>query len=134
MQLSAGDVGKLEGLLSRGVQPVRTVRRALVLRLLGEGKSSPRIAASVGVVVNTVCEVRKRYEQGGLERALYDKPRPGAPPLLSVRQRQEVIAMVCGAAPAGRARWSVADCRGSGASRVNAADGTGNGAGVAGKS
>lgn len=61
----------------------------------------------MGVVVNTVCEVRKRYEQGGLERALYDEPRPGARPVLSARQRQEVIAMVCGAAPAGQARWSV---------------------------
>ena len=107
MQLSAEDVVKLERLLSSGVQPVRTVRRALVLRLLGEGQSSPRIAASVGVVVNTVCEVRKRYEQGGLGRALYDQPRPGAQPLLSARQRQEVIAMVCGAPPRGQARWSV---------------------------
>lgn len=107
MRLSTEDLAKIERSLSSGVQPVRTVRRALVLRLLGEGQSSPRIAASVGVVANTVCEVRKRYEQGGLERALYDKPRPGVAPLLSTRQRQEVIAMVCGAAPAGRARWSV---------------------------
>lgn len=107
MQLSVEDRAQLETLLSGGIQPVRTVRRALVLLQLGAGKSSPQIAASVGVVVNTVCEVRKRYEQGGLERALYDKARPGAQPLLSPKQRQEVIAMVCSTPPAGKARWSV---------------------------
>jgi len=107
MELSAEDSMQVEELLRGGMQPVRTVQRALMLRLLGAGKTSPQIAASVGVVANTVCEVRKRYEQGGLARALYDKPRPGAQPLLNDKQRQEVIALVCGAPPAGQARWSI---------------------------
>jgi len=107
MQLSAEDSTKLETLLSAGIQPVRTVRRALVLRQLGEGKSSPQVAANVGVVVNTVCEIRKRYKEGGLMRALYDKARPGAEPLLKAKERQQIIAMVCGPAPAGQARWTV---------------------------
>lgn len=107
MQLSAEDRAKLETLLKGGMQPVRTVRRALVLLQLGEGKSSPRIAASVGVAVNTVCEIRKRYEREGLQRALYEKARPGAQPRLSARERQQVIAMVCANPPAGRARWAI---------------------------
>jgi len=37
----------------------------------------------------------RRYQQGGLERALYDKQRPGAATLLSAQQRQRIIAMVC---------------------------------------
>ena len=60
MDLSAEDSMQVEELLSGGMQPVRSVQRALMLRLLGAGKSSPQIAASVGVVANTVCEVRKR--------------------------------------------------------------------------
>jgi len=107
MQLSAEDSRKLETLLSGGMQPLRTVRRALVLRQLGEGKRSPQVAGNVGVVVNTVCEIRKRYEEGGLMRALYDKGRPGAEPLLKPKERQQIIAMVCGPAPAGQARWTV---------------------------
>jgi len=107
MQLTAEDRVKLETLLSGGIQPVRTVRRALILLQLGEGKSSPKIAVNVGVAVNTVCEIRKRYEQEGLQRALYDKARPGAQPLLSTRERQQVIAMVCASPPAGRARWAI---------------------------
>jgi len=54
-----------------------------------------------------VYEVRKRYEQGGLERALYDRPRPGAEPALDAGQKQRIIAMVCSPAPSGYSRWSV---------------------------
>ena len=107
MQLSAEDRERLEKCLRGGVQPVRTVRRALILRQLGERETCVRVAAHVGVAVSTVYLVRQRYQEGGLARALYDKARPGAAPLLSARERQEVIAMVCGPPPAGRARWAV---------------------------
>ena len=107
MQLSTEDNQRLDAYLRGGLQPVRTVRRALILRQLGQGKSSPQVAVNVGVAVNTVCAVRKRYREGGLQRALYDKPRPGADPLLNPSQRQQVIAMVCSAPPAGRARWTI---------------------------
>ena len=90
-----------------GVQPVRTVRRAYILRQLGQGKSCAQVAAQVGVAVSTVYQVRQRYKEEGLERALYDKARPGAKPLLSAWERQEVIAMVCGPPPAGQARWAI---------------------------
>jgi hypothetical protein len=42
-----------------------------------------------------------------LERALYEKQRPGAKPLLSGSEKQRVVAMVCGDPPEDRARWSV---------------------------
>jgi putative transposase len=48
-----------------------------------------------------------RDEESGLDRALYDKQRPGAPALLAESQRQRIIAMVCSAPPEGRARWTV---------------------------
>jgi hypothetical protein len=54
-----------------------------------------------------VRELADRYRAGGLDRALYDKQRPGKARLLDVRARQRIIAMVCGEPPAGHARWSV---------------------------
>jgi transposase len=48
-----------------------------------------------------------RYEREGLERALYEKPRPGAAPLLEPAQRQRIVALVCSDPPEGRARWTV---------------------------
>jgi transposase len=54
-----------------------------------------------------VREIGRRYEEEGLDRALYDKQRPGAKPVLNDSQRQRIIAMVCSDPPEGRARWTV---------------------------
>ena len=54
-----------------------------------------------------VLYLARRYQEGGLERALYDKQRPGAASLLSTKQQQRIIAMVCSDPPKGHARWTV---------------------------
>jgi transposase len=61
----------------------------------------------VGVAAKTVRAIARRYEEEGLEAALYEKPRPGQPRLLDAGRSQRIIAMVCGPPPEGRARWSV---------------------------
>jgi transposase len=58
-------------------------------------------------VRKTVRVIARRYEEEGLESALYEKPRPGKPRSLDPSQNQRVIAMVCSLPPAGQARWSV---------------------------
>ena len=52
-------------------------------------------------------KVGHRYQLGGLERALYEKQRPGAAEVLDESQKQRLIAMVCSSPPEGRARWTV---------------------------
>ena len=52
-------------------------------------------------------DIGQRYQDGDLDRALYDKQRPGATELLDKSQKQRIIAMVCSAPPGGRARWTV---------------------------
>jgi transposase len=107
IQLSRRDRQRIEELLSGGVQPVRTVLRALVLRQMDEGRSTVQAGVGVGMAAKVAREIGKRYLEGGLERALYDAPRPGQKPLLDAEQGQRIIAMVCGPPPAGRARWTV---------------------------
>jgi len=97
----------MDEVLSGGVQPVRTVLRALALNHLHDGKSTGEVAAMVRLTPKAVRQIGRRYEDAGLETALYDKPRPGAAPLLDDTQRQRVIAMVCSDPPEGRARWTV---------------------------
>ncbi len=63
--------------------------------------------AGVGISAKAAWEIGKRYQEGGLEAALYDAPRPGQKPLLDAEHGQRIIAMVCGPPPAGRARWTV---------------------------
>ena len=98
---------KLDSLLSGGVQPVRVVLRALTLWQLHQGKTASEVAANVWLTPKAVREIGQRYEDEGLDRALYDRQRPGAAPLLDDSQRQRIIAMVCADAPEGYARWTV---------------------------
>jgi putative transposase len=98
---------ELDKLLSGGVQQVRVVSRALALSQLAKGASAPKIANVVPLTAEAVRNIGRRYQQGGLERALYERPRPGAAEVLDNSQKQRLIAMVCADPPEGRARWTV---------------------------
>jgi transposase len=105
--LRAAEWRRLEGMLRGGIEPVRVVKRAQVLRLLDQGMGPPQVANALGVSPQTVRNVGWRYVEEGLERALYEKARPGHQPALSPRQAQRIVAMVCSPPPPGQARWSV---------------------------
>ena len=107
VQVSKKDQAALKQLLRGGIEQIRVVLRAAALLRLGEGMGVPRIAAVLPMTRQAVRNLARRYQQGGIERALYDKQRPGAASLLSVQQRQRIIAMVCSDPPQGRARWTV---------------------------
>ena len=61
----------------------------------------------VRLTPKAVREIGRRYQDSGLEQALYEKQRPGAAKVLEDSQRQRIIAMVCSDPPEGRARWTV---------------------------
>jgi transposase len=107
IEVTPKDQKGLKKLLAGGVQPVRVVLRAMALLQMAKGVSAPRIAAVVPLTPQAIRKVGHRYREGGLERALYDKERPGAAALLEDSQRQRIIAMVCSDPPEGRARWTV---------------------------
>jgi len=107
VRLPKRDREKLDEVLSGGIQNVRTVLRALALRHLHDGKAVSEVAANVRLTPKAVREIGRRYEDSGLEQALYDKRRPGAAALLEDSQKQRIIAMVCSDPPEGRARWTV---------------------------
>jgi len=83
------------------------VLRAVALFQLAKGVSAPRIASIVPLTAQAIRNVGHRYQSGGLERALYEKQRPGAAEVLDDSQKQRLIAMVCSSPPQGRARWTV---------------------------
>lgn len=107
VQLSKPDRREIDQLLRGGLQPVRTVLRALALRQLDDGQKMCQVAAGVGLTRKTVRLTAERYAEGGLEQALYEGPRSGSAPLLDTQQRQHIIALACSGPPAGRARWTV---------------------------
>jgi putative transposase len=107
IEVTQKDQKELAQLLSGGVQQVRVVLRALALLQLAKGASAPRISSVVPLTPQAIRKVGHRYQEGGLERALYERQRPGAAELLDDSQKQRLIAMVCSSPPEGRARWTV---------------------------
>ena len=107
VHLSKRDRKELRQLPRKGFQPVRTVLRALTLLQLDACQTACEVATHLQLTPKAVREIGRRYEQGGIERALHDKQRPGAAALLGAGQKQRIIAMVCSDPPAGRARWTV---------------------------
>ena len=94
-------------MLNKGWESARVLRRALILRQLDQGQTAGQVASQVGVASKTVRAIARRYEEEGLESALYEKPRPGQRRRLDVGQSQRIIALVCGPPPARQARWTV---------------------------
>jgi putative transposase len=107
VQLTKKDRKRIAGMLNKGWESARVLRRALVLRQLDREQTAGEVASQVGVASKTVRAMARRYEEEGLESALYEKPRPGKRRILDAGQSQRIIAMVCSAPPPGQARWSV---------------------------
>ena len=107
IEVAKKDQKELKKMLSGGVQQVRTVLRAVALLQLGKGASAPRISEFVPLTPQAIRKVGHRYVEGGLERAVFEKERPGAAALLKDSERQRIIAMVCADPPEGHARWTV---------------------------
>jgi transposase len=107
LSLTVADRDRVEALLSGGVAAVRRVVRALALRQLDRGRSTPEVGALVGLSGKAVRQIGQRYREGGLERALFDAARSGSAAMLNLEQSQQVVALVCSSPPEGCARWTV---------------------------
>jgi len=107
IDISKKDQQQLRKLVKGGVQQVRVVLRALALLQLAEHASAPQIAKVVQLTPQAIRRVGHRYQQAGLDSALYEKQRPGAAEVLDTNQKQRLIAMVCSGPPEGQARWTV---------------------------
>jgi hypothetical protein len=107
IMLTAKDRQQIEQLLGGGLQSVRTVIRALALLQMDQGQSTPSVAANLMLSAKAVWQIGVRYQQGGIERALFDAARAGKIPALDQQQQQRIVAVVCSPPPEGRARWTV---------------------------
>ncbi|RZA23599.1 MAG: helix-turn-helix domain-containing protein [Proteobacteria bacterium] len=107
MKLSKEDRLFLRRMLKKGEISVRVLKRARTLQMFDEGKTAPECAESLGMGRETTRRIAKRYDEGGLEFALYELERAKAGPLLDAKQETKIVAMICSKAPEGYARWSL---------------------------
>jgi transposase len=106
-QLSRRDQNEIGEILRAGVQQVRVILRAIALEQLTAGQTAPVVARIVHFSPQAVRRIAHRYQQGGLDQALYERQGRGAQELLDPAEKQRVIAMVCSNPPAGHARWTI---------------------------
>lgn len=111
IQLTNDERTQLEQLIKTGVHPARVIARARTLLLLdrsqGQKRTLQEVADAVMVGYGTVVNIKKRYFAGGLERALYDMPRPGAAPKITGEVEAQLIALACSDPPEGYERWTL---------------------------
>ncbi len=107
LYLKPKDKKIIRKLLKAGNKSVRVIKRMQILKLLHKKISSRKIAEYIGITLQTVYNIGLLYQQHGLNKAVYDLPRPGRAPLLNLKQSQRIIAMVCTDPPEGRSRWTI---------------------------
>jgi transposase len=106
IDLSADEREQLLQLLRRGKHSGRKVTRARILLKAADGLPDDQIAAALDCGVATVERTRKRFVEAGLS-ALDERPRPGARPKLTGKQKAHVIAVACSKAPEGHTHWTM---------------------------
>lgn len=107
MKLAEEEVEYLKAFVKKGRRSARELTRAHVLLLLNDGRTEMDVKDTLRISRATVFNIKRRYRQEGLERALVDKPRPGQPKKYTEKHKAEIIAQACARPPEGRARWTI---------------------------
>lgn len=107
VDLTSEERRELLELTRKGKQSVREVRRARILLKADEGWKDREITAALDTSSTTVERTRKRFVEGGLEKALNEDPRPGQKRKLDGRGEAHLIALACSQAPAGHSHWTL---------------------------
>ncbi len=61
----------------------------------------------MGLSIQTIFNIKRRYLQAGFDSALQDKSRSGKPPRILGEARAKITALACSEAPEGHARWTL---------------------------
>jgi transposase len=92
--------------LERDALTGRQRRRLQILVLADQGQTDDQIVVATGASPSTVERLRQRVAREGLETALAEKRRSGAPAKLDGKQEALIVALACSDAPEGCAQWS----------------------------
>lgn len=104
--LSEADLTTLDQLVRKGKDSARKLTRARALQFSHQGQHPQQISQSLGISLATVYNLRKRYREQGLERAISEKARPGQPRKVTQQVEAHITQLACSVAPDGRTRWT----------------------------
>lgn len=94
-----------------GTHSARVIARVRTLLLLDRSQGQKRkireVVDAAMVSQGTVSNLKKRYFAGGLEGALFERPRPGAKLKIDGEVEAHLIALACSDPPEGHDRWTL---------------------------
>jgi putative transposase len=119
IRLTKEERATLKELVSSGRSAARVQTRARILLMAAERSvgargrerrrtnSNEAIAEALQLCSKTVSRVRQAFIQGGLQAALYDKPRTGRPPEIDGEAEAKLTMLACSSPPEGRSQWTL---------------------------
>jgi transposase len=94
-------------LTRKGKASARKLTRARILLKADEGWKDEQIIAALDTSDSTVERTRRRFVEGGLQKALNDDPRPGAKRKLDGRGEAYLVAITCSEPPDEHDHWAL---------------------------
>ena len=107
VKLSTQERQYLKKIVESGEDKARKITRCRILLLADKGKTDQEISDALNVCLATIFNIRRRYCQGGLERAISEEARSGQPPKFKGKSMAKITALACSKPPEGRAKWSL---------------------------
>jgi transposase len=107
VELTSTEREGLESLIAGGTEQVRKIKRAQILLACDRRVPDCDIARAVNCGTATIYRTKSTFVEEGLQQALNERPRPGAPRKLTAREEAILVAVACSVPPTGRARWTL---------------------------
>ena len=105
VRLESDERNHLLAMTSKGAIGARKMKRAQILLKADEGWKDEVIIQALNTSRSTVERTRKRFVEGGLDKALNEDPRPGQRVKLAGDTEAHLVALACSDAPGGRDHW-----------------------------
>jgi transposase len=105
VKLESDERTQLLDLTGKGAIGARKMKRAQILLKADEGWKDKDIIKALNTSRSTVERTRKRFVEGGLDKALNEDPRPGQRTKLDGAAEAQLVALACSDAPGGRDHW-----------------------------
>jgi transposase len=107
IQLSKKEQESLQHIIHRGKHNGRVITRARILLFSHAGEAKDAIASRLAIGRSTVQRIRDRYRERGLDYALAEAPRSGAPRKLTDAGEAHLIAIAYSDPPEGYGQWTL---------------------------
>lgn len=107
ISLTETEEKQLKSLLKKGTDKARKLTRCRILLLSSKGESQRSIAETLSITTHTVRNICLKYLREGLEGAINEKDRSGAPTIFDGKAKARLTALACSEAESGRSQWSL---------------------------